>query len=139
MTTFRARLYFSLFFFVSLLFCSFASASDPAPAPAKPAPDVLIFTNGDQLTGKLMHSTDDTVAFHSDMAGDINVSWSKVKELRSQRQFVVLGKGTEWNRRTLQKVPAGSIQVRDNKIQLNGPQEVQVMPIKSTARVIQAG
>jgi hypothetical protein len=70
------------------------------------------------------------------MAGDINVSWSKVKELRSQRQFVVLGKDTSWNRRSLQKVPAGSIQVRDSKIQLNGPKDVQVMPIKSTAEVL---
>jgi len=77
-----------LFSLSLLLSCIAVHASDPAAAPAQPAPDVLIFTNGDQLTGKLVHSTGDTVTFHSDMAGDLNVSWSKVKELRSQRQFV---------------------------------------------------
>jgi hypothetical protein len=136
MTIFRARLYFFLLFFVSLLFCSFASASDAAPAPAKPAPDVLIFTNGDQLTGKLMHSTGDTVTFHSDMAGDINVSWSKVKELRSGRQFVVLGKDQHFSWHSVQKVPSGSIKVENNKIELQGKNEIQTMPIKSTADVL---
>lgn len=137
MTKFQASLYFSLFFFFTILFCTIASASDPAPSAAKPpAPDVLIFTNGDQLTGKLMHSTGDTVTFHSDMAGDINVSWSKVKELRSGRQFVVLGKDEHWNWHSVQKVPAGSINVENNKIQLTGKNEVQTMPIKSTADVL---
>jgi hypothetical protein len=110
-------------------------ASDKS-APDKPAPDMLIFTNGDQLTGKLLHSTGDMVTFHSDMAGDINVSWSKVKELRSQRQFVVLGKGAHRSWRSLRSVPSGSIKVENDKIELKGDQEVQVMPIKSTADVL---
>ena len=38
-------------------------------APAKsaaPAPDVIIFTNGDQLTGKLLREVGGSVTFHSD-------------------------------------------------------------------------
>jgi len=120
----------------SVLSCLPAHAFDPAPP--KSAPDVLIFTNGDQLTGKLMHSTGSTVTFHSDMAGDISVSWSKVKELRSQRQFVVLGKGQHWSWRSVQNVPVGSITVESKKIELQTAKELQVIPIKDTADVLDA-
>lgn len=88
------------------------------------------------MTGKLLHSTGDTVTFHSDMAGDINVSWSKVKELRSERQFVVLGKRDHWNWRSMRKVPAGSIKVEDSKIELQNKGQSQVMPVKNTADVL---
>jgi len=121
-----------------VLFCAVVRASEPdsSKPAAKPAPDVLIFINGDQMTGKLLHSTGDTVTFHSDMAGDINVGWSNVKELRSQRQFVVLGKGDHWNWRSVRKVPAGSITVEDNKIELQSKGQSQVMPVKNTADVL---
>jgi hypothetical protein len=128
------------FFFVLLAVCLLASnavfASEAAAAPEKSPGDVLIFTNGDQLTGKLMHSTGTTVTFHSDMAGDIDVNWSKVKELRSERQFVVLGKGARKSWRSLRSVPSGSIKVEDKKIELRGEHETQVMPIASTADVL---
>ncbi len=120
----------------SLLPASLWCSDPPSAAAPKPAPDVLVFTNGDQLTGKVMHSTGDTLLFHSDMAGDVSVSWSKVKELRSDRQFVVLGKGAHWSWRNAGNVPSGSIKVEDNKIQLNGKQQTQTMPIKNTADVL---
>lgn len=106
------------------------------PPKDKTPEDVLIFINGDQMTGKLMHSTGDMVTFHSDMAGDISVSWSKVKELRSQREFVVLGKNQKWNWRAIRKVPSGSINVENNEIEVKGKGEAQVMPIKETADVL---
>ncbi len=68
-----------------LLPCLKALAEDPNPGP-----DVLVFTNGDQLTGKLVREVAGTVTFHSDMAGDINLGWDKVKELRSSGNFAVL-------------------------------------------------
>lgn len=130
------KLYLSLLllsFFAATVLMAHANESGHDKAPE---PDVLIFVNGDQLTGKLTHSTGDSVSFHSDMAGDITVSWSKVKELRSNRQFVVLGKDAHWKWRNAQKVPSGSIKVLDNKIELTGKQEIQTMPIKSTADVL---
>ena len=42
-------------------------AQAQAPAASKPAPDVLVFTNGDQLTGKLLRGVGDSVVFASDM------------------------------------------------------------------------
>ena len=66
-----------------------AQATPPAP---KPPPDVIVFTNGDQLTGTLERGTGNSVVFKSDMAGEITVSLDKVKELRSSSSFAVLRK-----------------------------------------------
>ena len=63
-----------------------ASAQD---AP-KPAEDVLVFTNGDQLSGTLVRSAGGNIVFKSDMAGEISVPLAKVRELRTQGAFAVL-------------------------------------------------
>ena len=57
-----------------------------------PAPDVLVFTNGDQLTGHFERAVGGNVIFKSDMAGELTVSFDKVKELRSSSNFVALRK-----------------------------------------------
>ena len=122
-------------FFLLLIFSSLHSHAADA-AKGHTAPDVLLFTNGDQLTGKLLHSTGTNLTFHSDMAGDITISWSKVKQLRSERQFVVLGKDKHWSWRAVHDVPTGSITVQDEKIQLKTDKKTQVIPIKDTADVL---
>lgn len=63
-------------------------------AQDKPAatPDVIVFKNGDQLSGKFERSVGDSVVFKSDAVGEITVSMDKVKELRSSSNFVVLKK-----------------------------------------------
>jgi hypothetical protein len=119
----------------ALLLCALFSFFS-LQAHAATAPDRLVFTNGDQLTGKLLHSSGSNLTFHSDMAGDITVSWSKVKELRSDRQFVVLEKNKHFSWHALQDVPTGSITVEDEKIQLTSGKSSQVIPIKSTADVL---
>ena len=74
-----------------------AAAQTPFPPPAaKPTPDVLIFTNGDQLTGKLQSAAGGSVVFASDMAGILTIPFDKIKELRSgssPAQFALLKKG----------------------------------------------
>lgn len=67
--------------------------SMPRALSQKSAPDVLIFTNGDQLTGHLESASGGSVVFKSDMAGEITVPVDKVKELRSATTFAVLRKG----------------------------------------------
>jgi hypothetical protein len=69
-----------------------ALAQESAPPP-KPQPDVLVFTNGDQLTGKLIRANDGNVVFKSDMAGELTISFDKIKELRSSGSFSMLKKG----------------------------------------------
>ncbi len=85
----------------------------PANPPSKPAPDVLVFTNGDQLTGKLERGVGDSIVFNSDMAGEITVPLSKIKELRSASSFAVLRKNVPITR---VKVEAGPIKTGDGNI-----------------------
>ena len=108
-----------------------AVGQDAAP---KPAPDVLIFNNGDQLSGKLVQAIGGTITFHSDMAGDISVSMDKVKELRSTGSFALLQKD--------QKVVGalvrpGSVHVEDGKLSVtSGEQVIQTVPIADLGYLI---
>ncbi|WP_419806540.1 DUF481 domain-containing protein [Terriglobus sp.] len=69
------------------------TAAGQANPPQAAAADVLVFVNGDRLTGKLLRGVNDTVVFHSDMTGDVTVPLSKVKELRTAGAFAVLRHG----------------------------------------------
>ncbi len=82
------------FYVLAILWVSTArlcsAQADPKPPAPKPSPDVLVFANGDKLTGKLQSASGGNVLFHSDMAGDLTIPFSKVKELRSGTEFVAL-------------------------------------------------
>ncbi|HEV2619439.1 MAG TPA: DUF481 domain-containing protein [Acidobacteriaceae bacterium] len=54
--------------------------------------DVVVFTNGDRLTGKLESGAGDSIVFKSDMAGEIKIPLDKVKELHASGAFAVLRK-----------------------------------------------
>jgi hypothetical protein len=82
--------------------------------------DVLVFTNGDQLTGKLLNSVGGKVAFHSDMAGDLSVDWAKVKEVRTGQKFAVVEKGVKPSRKTPDAlVPQGTVTIADQNVQVH--------------------
>jgi hypothetical protein len=59
---------------------------------AAPSTDVIVFKNGDQITGTLIREVGKTVVFKSDMLDEITVPTSKLKELRSRGSFAVLKK-----------------------------------------------
>ena len=61
----------------------------------KPEPDVIVFTNGDQLTGTLERATGDSFVFKSDVVGEVTVSADKIKELHANGKFVALKEGRE--------------------------------------------
>ena len=112
------------------------SAMAQAGAAAKPAPDVLIFTNGDQLTGKLVRGVGGSIVFSSDMAGEITVPLDKVKEVRSATTFAVLRQGTNLTR---VKVTPSPIEVADGKITVKSTSGApEVIPSKELAYVIDA-
>ena len=99
-------------------------------ADAPPGSDVLVFTNGDQLTGKLMSSAAGKVAFHSDMAGDVSVDWAKIKEIRTAQKFAVLEKGVKPSRKTPDSlVPQGTITVADQKVEVHPESGTAPAPI----------
>lgn len=105
-----------------------------AYAQAKPGTDVIVFTNGDQLSGKLERETGDSIVFKSDSAGEVTVPVSKVKELRSNGQFVVLQKGEVVTRTSK---TAGSIQYAGDTVKVSRPGGgTESVPAKDIAYVI---
>jgi hypothetical protein len=88
-------------------------------AAAKPAPDVLVFANGDQLTGHAESAAGGNLIFKSDMAGELTIPFAKIKELRSgdhAAEFAVLRKGVPVGRKNpapegVVTITAGSVVV----------------------------
>ena len=102
--------------------------------PAKPDPDIIVFTNGDQLKGSLVRAVGQNVTFKSDMAGEITVSLDKVKELHVHGQFAVLRKDVPI---TKQPVKPGSIDVEDSKLTITIPSEpVSTLPVTDIGFVV---
>ena len=88
-------------------------------APASAAhPDVLTFTNGDRLTGKLVRVFEGKVTFHSEVVGDVTVPWSKVKTLNAEGQYALVEKEQRLTRKSAATVPLGTVDVRDNVVQI---------------------
>lgn len=113
----------------------YAAAQD---ATAKPGVDVLIFTNGDQLTGTLVSESDGTVVFHSDMTGDINVDWKNIKSLHTGGKYAVITSGQKLKvGKPAPQVPVGTLSVSNDEVSVAGVGgEVKNVPIKDTAYLV---
>jgi hypothetical protein len=112
--------------------------SSAADAP-KPAPDVLVFTNGDQLSGKLLREDKNQVTFHSDIAGDVTVGWDKVKSIQSAQQFAVVKNGQRVKKKMPQKeVAQGALSIENGTISVSNPSAGvnQQIPIADTQYII---
>lgn len=116
---------------LSLLLAAAALAQQSSPPP-KPQPDVLVFTNGDQLTGKLVRADSGSVVFKSDMAGEITIPYDKVKELHSSGSFSMLKKGPP---STHNLVGQGPINVADKNVTVTAVPSV-TLAIKEVGYVI---
>jgi uncharacterized protein DUF481 len=102
---------------------------------AKPAPDVIVFTNGDQLTGTLERATGDSFVFKSDVVGEVTVSADKIKELHAGGKFVALKKGEKITRTSKQP---GTVTYADNAVTMaaTSSSAVEVVPVKDLAYLI---
>jgi Protein of unknown function, DUF481 len=120
---------------LSILISGFCAHTVFAQAPAaKPAPDVIVFTNGDQLTGTIERGTDDKIVFKSDLAGEVTVSMDKIKELRSNGSFVVLKKEEKVTRTSEQP---GKISYADNAVTVTKSSgSVETIPTKDLTYII---
>jgi hypothetical protein len=90
------------------------AAKKPAKAATKKAEEpqeVLIFKNGDQITGKLLNSTGTKIKFDSEVAGEITVPLEKIKELKSDRPFAIVPKEPK-NFKKREPVIEGMIQLK---------------------------
>lgn len=127
---------FSVAFAFFFLSCIPLRLSGQAPSAA--GPDELVFVNGDKLVGHLETSTGTSVAFKSDMAGEIAVDWSKVKELRSSQKFAVIPKGVTLKRNgDTSQIPQGTVSATAQTIQVATAAPAPVtIPVSSTAEIV---
>ena len=104
-------------------------------AAAKPAPDVIVFTNGDQLTGTLERATGDSFVFKSDVVGEVTVSADKIKELHTNGKFVALKKDEKITRTSKQP---GAMTYGENAISVADTKSgaPETIPIKNLANLI---
>lgn len=111
-------------------------AADP---PAKPGPDTLVLVNGDTLHGKFVSSIQGKVTFHSDVLGDLTLSWDKVKTLETHETFGVVNKGQKFHGRKREGVVStGRIEVAGSTLTLQpeGAGAAKTMPVANAAYVM---
>jgi len=100
---------------VAALFLGLLEAAD--------MPDTLTLTGGEIFIGKLVRSSKGSLVFHSDGAGDVTVSWAKVKDFTSSRIFAVVPKDVELKAKQAEGIiPRGTIHVADQMIQIMSPE-----------------
>src|SRR6185437_14356162 len=90
--------------------------------------------------GTFIREVGGTVTFHSDIVGDINVHWSKIKELHSNTSMAVLKKSVAVYRGEIRsQVPIGPLTVSDNKITVQPTKDqapIAPIPVKSAEYII---
>lgn len=108
-----------------------------ADAAAKPKSDVLVFSNGDMLTGKLDHEAGGSLSFASDNAGSVDVAWAKLKELHTQGEFAVIETGaTVARKKANTDIPIGTISIEGDTLTVNTKDGAQQIPVKNIAYIV---
>src|SRR5579885_653573 len=103
-------------------------------AQPAPAPDVIVFTNGDRITGHLIEANDSKVIFKHDGLGELTIEWSKIKELRTAGQVAVIRQGVKISRdENVSAVPHGTLAADGQTLQLAPAQSI---PVKDAAAVV---
>jgi hypothetical protein len=126
--------------FAGLLMAPIALGQTPAAKPPAPKPDVLVFANGDQLTGKLVSAAGGNVVFASDMAGTLTIGFDKIKELRSgskPAEFALLRKGVAVKKLT--PAPEGTITIAEGKVMVHPGQPAENAESSSVAATVPTG
>jgi hypothetical protein len=119
---------------LSLITVSFSQQVFAEGQAAKPAPDVVVFANGDQLTGTMERGAGDSITFKNDVVGEVTIPLGKIKELRSNGGFVIIKNGEKVTRLSKQ---AGTISYANNAItesSSSGP--IETVPVKELAFII---
>ncbi len=124
--------------------CVFAALLRGQPAgPAKPDPDVLLFMDGEKLTGSFVKSTGSALTFKSDALGEITVDWSKVKELQSSAKVAVIPKSVRLRKPVdTASIPQGTLSVQDQQVHLTATpaEQSKTIPVADAGLIIdQAG
>jgi hypothetical protein len=120
-----------------------ARVSAQPTGQAKPDTDVLLFSDGERLTGHFVKSAGSSLTFKSDALGEITVDWSKVKELQSSAKVAVIPKNAKLRKRAdASTIPQGTLSMQDQQLRLSGaPAETpRSIPVADAGLIVdQAG
>jgi hypothetical protein len=106
-----------------------AGAGAAKAKKARPSPDTLLLVNGDRITGTMLHSAGDSVSFHSDILGDLQIKWKDINELRTKTQMVILGRNTPSRGKLALNLPRGTISVANQRITVHSENGASIPPI----------
>ncbi|WP_164981475.1 DUF481 domain-containing protein [Silvibacterium dinghuense] len=108
-------------------------------AQAATSPDVLTLSNGDQLRGKLVSETAGTVTFHSDGAGDLTLSWDKIKSIQTTQHFAVIQQGQHLSRKNADSdVPKGAVAIQNGNVQVGPEGQAKEIPQANVQYMVDA-
>jgi hypothetical protein len=112
--------------------CNSAATTQARAQTPKSAPDVIVFTNGDQLSGTLERATSDSFVFKSDVVGEITVKADTVKTLTTNGKFVALRKNEKITRTSKQP---GTVTYADSVIDVasTSSTSAETVPVKDLA------
>jgi hypothetical protein len=100
---------------------------------AQTQPDTLLLNNGEKLIGHFVRSTGVSVRFKSDSFGEVNVDWSKIKELHTTGQYAVISKDVNLGRHpTRDGIPEGPLTEADQKVEVGGT----TVPVANVNQVV---
>jgi len=101
--------------------------------------DVLIFNDGEKLIGHLERTVGTSVVFKSDMAGEVTVDSSKIKELHTAGKFAVVGKTVTLRKHVdTRSIPQGKISIVDGQVKVTSenPAQARTLPLTSTGFIV---
>ena len=128
--TFRLSFRSGLFLLLTAAF----AGSLPGTAQSKPAPDVLVLSNGDTLHGKFVSDVQGKVTFHSDVLGDISLTWDKIKELHTSGPFALVDHTLKTRgKKQVAQIPTGTLEVAGGELTLHpaAGTVTKPMPVKN--------
>jgi hypothetical protein len=108
------------------------------PDQPKPDSDVLLFMDGERLTGHFVKSAGPSLTFHSDALGDITVDWSKVKELQSAAKVAVIPKDVKLRKHAdASSIPQGTLSMQDQQVHLAAaPEPPKSIPVADAGLIV---
>ena len=138
-TCIRANRWFALALFCGTALAASAAVAAQEKSVADAAPDVVVLSNGDTLHGKFVSEINGTVTFHSDPLGDLQLSWDKIKELRTGQKFAVISNKFKIRAGSkLPNLPVGTVEVSSDTLTIhpeNG-EALTPLPVKDVPFIL---
>ena len=100
---------------------------------------MVVFTNGEQLTGELETADANGITFKSPVAGEVKVTWASIKTLHSSKDFAILLANQKLTRKNAaQLTPQGQISAENKRITVSNPSGSKTIPVGDASQLLDA-